>query len=383
MIPTLEQIAAAGVVGAGGGGFPTWKKLSSKADTVILNAAECEPLLHKDKELLRYDTDGVLAGLWTAMQLTGATRGIIGIKAKYIYLVESVPRNIAATPLDDIYPAGDEQVLTYLTTGRVIPPGSLPLAVGVVVLNVETAWNLGKISRTDDPKKQAITHKFLTVAGAVQRPCTLCVPIGTPLSVCVDAAGGVTIPDPHYVVGGAMMGVLEPNTSAPVTKTTSGVIVLPEQSMIVQRKKWDWNRTVRVGKAACDQCSFCTELCPRNLLGHPIEPHRAMRSLGFSNQTLRADTSGTQFCCECNLCSYYSCPEGLDPRNVCRENKHRIVTENRRWENPPFRRNRPDTHFHNRQTPMSLLIRRIGLDKYMNAAPLQINGNIGDMEVHR
>ena len=110
-------------------------------------------------------------------------------------------------------------------------------------------------------------------------PVTLRVPLGVTLAQCVAAAGGPTIADANYMVGGVMMGHLEENHDALVDKTTGGVIVLPDDHVVVRRRRQDWKQIVRIGRSACDQCSFCTELCPRWLLGHPIEPHKAMRSL--------------------------------------------------------------------------------------------------------
>ena len=302
--PTIESIAEAGVVGAGGAGFPTHVKLSGRADTVLLNAAECEPLLHKDKEILRRHTDGVLLGLTTAVRLVGARKGIICIKEKYEDLVDLIrPKlgpEVELKTLPDVYPAGDELILVYEVLGRVVPPGGIPLQVGAVVINVETSHNVAVSPR------QPLTIKYVSVAGAVARPVTVQAPIGTPLSACVAAAGGPSVPDAQYVVGGVMMGHLEENHEAPVEKTTGGIIVLPRDHVVARRKKRDWRQVVRIGKSACDQCSFCTELCPRYLLGHPIEPHRAMRSLSF-NQIGEANVLGTAFCCECNLCSLYSC----------------------------------------------------------------------------
>jgi Na+-translocating ferredoxin:NAD+ oxidoreductase RnfC subunit len=182
----------------------------------------------------------------------------------------------------------------------------------------------------------------------------------------------VTIDKPAYVVGGAMMGYVETDLTKPVTKTTGGIIVLPHDHFVVQRKLWSIDKMKRVGRAACDQCSFCTELCPRYLLGHPIEPHRAMRSLGFS-ASRQSDTMGTSFCCECNLCSYCSCPEGLDPKNVCLDNKRRLITEKKRYENPPLNKERAANHHKNRKTPTSRLIHKIGLSSYTNKAPLEQN----------
>lgn len=364
----IQHVFEAGVVGAGGAGFPTHVKLSGKADTVIINAAECEPLLHKDKELLRTYVDDVLEGLAVGMRLVGAKRGIVGVKEKYhdvIDLLNSKVRgSIEVAPLRDAYPAGDEFILVYDVLGRVIPPGGIPLAVGAVVMNVETALNVARSTT------QPVTEKYLTVTGAVAEPVTLRVPLGVTLAQCVAAAGGPTIPDANYIVGGVMMGYLEKNHDALVDKTTGGVIVLPDNHVVVTRRLLDWKTIARIGRSACDQCSFCTELCPRWLLGHPIEPHRAMRSLGF-NEVGEANVLGTQFCCECNLCSMYSCPESLDPRNVCGQNKRRLMAEKRRWENPPFNPRRPELHMANRKAPTSRLMTKLDLRGFRNVGPLR------------
>ena len=367
---SVRDVAEAGVVGAGGAGFPTHVKLAARADTVLVNAAECEPLLHKDKEVLREYADLVLEGLAAAMDLVGAQRGVVGVKAKYQDVIDLLKPKLAAAmdlvPLRDAYPAGDEFILVYDVLGRVIPPGGIPLAVGAVVVNVETAMNVALAA--DRP----VTEKYLTVAGAVANPITLRVPLGVTLAECVAAAGGPTVPDPNYVVGGVMMGRLEDRHDALVDKTTGGVIVLPGDHVVVRRRRQDWPQIVRIGRSACDQCSFCTELCPRWLLGHPIEPHRAMRSLEF-NLVGESDVAGTAFCCECNLCSLYSCPEDLDPKNVCTQNKRRLESEKKRWDNPPFNPRRPELHMENRKAPMGRLIQKLGLGQFHNTGPLDAN----------
>jgi Na+-translocating ferredoxin:NAD+ oxidoreductase RnfC subunit len=364
---TPERVAAAGVVGAGGAGFPTHVKLSAKADTVLINAAECEPLLHKDKEVLRTYADGVLEGLAIGMSLVGAKRAVIGIKGKYLDVIELLKPKLGPgmeiLPLRDAYPAGDEFVLVYDCLGRVVPPGGIPLAVGAVVMNVETALNVAAADR------QPVTEKYLTVAGAVANPVTLRVPLGVTLADCVAAAGGATIADANYMVGGVMMGWLEEDHQTLVDKTTGGIIVLGDDHVVVRRRRQGWKQVARIGRSACDQCSYCTELCPRWLLGHPIEPHRAMRSLGF-NQVGEADVIGTAFCCECNLCSLYSCPEDLDPKNVCTQNKRRLAAEKRRWEPPPFNPRRPELHMANRKAPMHRLFHKLGLTQFRNVGPL-------------
>ncbi len=365
---TVDTICSAGVVGAGGAGFPTHVKLSSQVDTVLINAAECEPLLHKDKEVLKEHADAVLAGLAAAMELTGAKRGVIGIKEKYGDVIEllrpKLGRGMDIAPLADVYPAGDEFILVYDVLGRVVPPGGIPLNVSAVVINVETALNVALSS------SRPVTEKYLSIAGAVAEPVTLRVPVGISLAECVVAAGGPTVSDANYLVGGVMMGFLEENHQAMVDKTTGGVIVLPSRNIVVRRRRQDWRQVQRIGRSACDQCVFCTELCPRYLLGHPIEPHRAMRSLQF---TLigEPNVQGTAFCCECNLCSLYACPEDLDPKNVCAENKHRRAKEKKRWDHPPFNPDRPALLLAGRKAPMQRLMQKLGLAGYRNVGPMK------------
>ena len=365
---SVQSVAEAGVVGAGGAGFPTHVKLSGKADSVVINAAECEPLLHKDKEVLRHYARNVLDGLCAAMNLVGASAGYIGIKEKYVEVIEVLrpllPKGVSITPLRDAYPAGDEFILVYDVLHRVIPPGGIPLNVGAVVMNVETALNVAASAQ------KPVTEKFVSVAGAVAQPCTLRVPLGVTLRQCVQAAGGATIADANYIVGGVMMGRLEDSKDALVDKTTGGVIVLPDNHVIVRRRRMDWKQIARIGRSACDQCSFCTELCPRYLLGHPIEPHRAMRSLEF-NLVGEANVMGTAFCCECNLCSLYSCPEELDPRNVCSQNKRRLMAEGKKYPNPPFNPRRPELHMDNRKAPMKRLLQKLGLTGFNNVGPMR------------
>ena len=363
----ITDIQAAGVVGAGGAGFPTHVKLAGRVDTVVLNAAECEPLLHKDKEILRNWPEQVLAGLATAMELTGAAHGIVGIKEKYTDVIDQLRpllgEGMSIYPLRDAYPVGDEFVLIYDTLGRVVPPGGIPLDVGAASMNVETAFNVAASAAGP------VTSKFVSIAGAVKEPVTIRVPVGITLSQCVAAAGGPAVAAANYIVGGVMMGYIEDDPDALIDKRTGAIIVLPSDHVVVRRYRRDWTGVSRIGRAACDQCSFCTELCPRYLLGHPIEPAKAMRSLGF-NQVGQSDVLGTVFCSQCNLCSMYACPEDLDPKSVCGENKQRLAAEGVKWTDPPFNPRRAQLHMDNRKAPTARLFSKLDLGRFRNVGPL-------------
>jgi Na+-translocating ferredoxin:NAD+ oxidoreductase RnfC subunit len=360
---SVDQLAELGLVGCGGAGFPTHVKLQSSVDTIIVNGAECEPLLHKDKELLRAYPDEVLQGLRLAMDLTGAARGVVGIKDKYHDVIDAVGRlvsdGISVFPLTDTYPAGDEFLLTYDVTGAVIPPGGLPLDVGVVTQNVETLLNLAR--------RRPVTRKHLTVGGAVAEPVTLEVAVGTSLRACVEAAGGATVPEPVVLTGGVMMGQYTEDLDAPVTKTTGGVLVFPSDHPLIEKYRRTEDHTVRIGRSACDQCSFCTDLCPRWLLGHPIEPHRAMRALGFHEERAQL-VLGASYCCECNLCSLIACPEDLDPRGACIRDK---PTARQHGPHPLHGEQvSPHAMYAHRRTPISRLIVKLGLQRFRNEGPL-------------
>jgi len=217
-----DKVKQAGVVGAGGGGFPTHVKLAAQADTVIANGAECEPLLHKDAVIMEERAADLVRGLQLAMQATGAKDGVIGIKGKKKKAVEAVSNACAGTNvrvqlLGDYYPAGDEYDLVFNVTGRLIPPGGIPINVGVVVNNVETFIN---VATAADGKP--VTHKMLTVAGAVKKPITLRVPIGATYRDCIEAASGLTCDDPVLCLGGLMMGQTTDNLDTPITKTATG-----------------------------------------------------------------------------------------------------------------------------------------------------------------
>ncbi|MGA2349311.1 MAG: 4Fe-4S dicluster domain-containing protein [Terracidiphilus sp.] len=360
---SVDRLEELGIVGAGGGGFPAAVKFKTRVSLLIANAAECEPLLHKDKELLLHHSEPFLRGMRIAMELVGANEGVIGIKDKYHEIIEALervaPPGVRVVPLPDCYPAGDEFILVHIVTGRVIPPGGLPKDVDAAVSNVETLMNIG----LDRP----VTHKYLTVAGAVETPVTLRVPVGITIGEVIEAAGGATVDDFGVLLGGVMMARPAASLDEPVTKTTGGIIVLPTSHSLITRHNAPWIHVERIGRSACDQCRFCTEFCPRFLLGHPIQPHRAMQSLGFATG---ADAMvATLYCCECNLCTMYACPEDLDPKTVCVQAKPLARERGLTFKGDPASITpHPLAEF--RRVPMRRLIAKLGLGEFNNTGPL-------------
>ncbi|HMQ56800.1 MAG TPA: SLBB domain-containing protein, partial [Anaerolineae bacterium] len=269
----IDLIKEAGVVGAGGAGFPTHVKAASEAEVVIANGAECEPLTHVDKELIITQAPTVLAGLKSLMESTGAKRGVVGIKGKYTQAINAMRAAIGSDPavtvaeLGNFYPAGDEQVLVYDVMGKVVPEAGLPINVGAVVQNIETLYNIGLALQG-----QPVTAKYITVSGDVPRPLTVKVPLGISLREVIDLAGGFRTPNPTILNGGAMMGHIVEDLDAPVTKTTKLLLVLPYEHQLSVKRRRTRKEIELHAIAACDQCYMCTDYCPRHAQGHAIQP---------------------------------------------------------------------------------------------------------------
>lgn len=367
----VAAVKAAGVVGAGGAGFPTHVKINASVDIVIANGAECEPLLRADQHILADQSTKLILGLKTVMLATGARQGYVGLKRKYEEAVSNLQRDIKEMSentiqlffLPDIYPAGDEQVLVHEVTGRIVPEGGIPLQVGVVVANVETLVNVAHAL-----EGRAVTDKYVTIGGAVRKPVTLKVPIGMKVQELIDYAGGSTVAPYAVIDGGPMMGkVIDPNS--PVTKTTGGIIVLPADHSLVTDKNTPWQMIVNRAKSVCCNCLACTEACPRHLLGHSLEPHRVMQAIGRGQIGESEIFSRAFLCSECGACDTYGCTMGLSPRRVNAEIKKQLTKQgikNPHHSKPQQVRTNREYHL----IPTKRLIARLGISTYDVKAPL-------------
>lgn len=359
----VRRVREAGVVGAGGAGFPTHVKVDASVETVIVNGAECEPLLYKDKELLRLEADRLVEGVALAMTAMGAKRGAVALKDKAanveaIRTLRAKTRDRAGMEvflLGDYYPSGDEVLLVYDVTGRVPPHGGIPLEVGVMNSNVETFVNVAR-AVAGEP----VTEKWVTVAGAVKHAVTLKVPVGTPFRDCLAAAGGATIGAYALLSGGAMMGKVVGDDDV-VDKTSGGWILLPPDQKLIAQKTSPRKVYDRVGRSCCDQCMYCTEFCPRYLVGHPIQPHRVMRTLGLSGPMHDGETLWAQACIHCGLCGHFSCPEDLLPSEISWNARGALQAKGFR---PEKRAPRPHPLYEYRKVPTDRLVHRIGLDPW-------------------
>lgn len=359
-----------GIVGAGGAGFPTYAKLDKRAETIIMNCAECEPLLKLHRQLLEKKAYEIVRTFHMLAKCVGAREAIIGVKRTYTKTIAALMAVIGEYPeirlglLDEVYPAGDEVVLIYEVTGKVIRPGGLPIESGVAVFNVETVYNIYKAVEQGKP----VDDKFISVVGEVKEPVTIRVPIGCTVEEVVQAAGGAVIDNPVYFIGGPMMGYIGSETM-PVTKTTNAVLVLPEEHMLVQRKRRKASIDLKRAAAACCQCTMCTDLCPRHLLGHPIEPHKFMRAATCKDIQNTDIFLNTMFCSSCGLCENYSCMQGLSPRSLISDYKSGLRAKGvKASENVEATSVDEARQF--RKVPMERLMARLDLTRYNNPAPL-------------
>ena len=374
-----EKIFDAGVVGAGGAGFPAYVKAKSKVEFVLANGAECEPLIHKDYELMLHFPKEISKGFELLIESTSAKKGYFGIKEKNTKAIsvinQQLNRKTELTKLGDFYPSGDEFELVYAATGKLIPPAGIPLDIGCVVNNVETLYNI-----TLAEKNNPVTKKFICVAGAVKSPSSFFVPVGTSFKDVIEFAGGSKVKDYGVFVGGVMMGKLTFDLEEVVTKTTAGLIVLPKDHYLIKRKNQPEQNWHRIGKSACDQCSYCTEFCPRYLLGYQVEPHKVMRSLGFTKTGSAVWNQMADLCCSCGLCTLYACPEDLYPKEACDKSKTEM-----REAGIKFVQQKP-VKVHpikdGRRVPLKQLIMKLKLQDYDVEAPFNSkNISVGKVKI--
>ena len=309
----LASIQAAGVVGLGGATFPTRVKLSppagSRPEILIVNGAECEPFLTADHRLMIERSRELLIGTRFLMKALGVEQAIIGIennKPDAIAMMrEAVTKHtlgIEVCSLKVKYPQGGEKQLIQATTGRRVPPGALPIAVGVVVHNVGTVYAAYEAITIHKP----LVERVVTVAGkSLERPGNYLCRVGTPISHLINAAGGMPEDTGKVVCGGPMMGKALESADVVVTKGTSGVLVIPAAEAL--RKPF----------RDCIRCAKCVQVCPMGL-----EPYLLM-TLGEHHQTEELERSRAMDCIECGSCSF-TCPAHRPLLDVIRLGKSRV-----------------------------------------------------------
>ncbi len=368
----LQLVRDAGVVGEGGAGFPAHVKYDTQVDTVIANGCECEPLLYTDQHIMRRDSEAIVEAMTLLVAVTGASRGVIAIKRKYKMAAELFKKAMAGTTLelaelDNFYPAGDEFVLVNEVTGETIPPLGLPKDVNAVVANVGTLVNVQRAFQNIP-----VTRKMMTVTGDVAQPAVIEMPIGTPVRECIESCGGVTVDDPVYVLGGPMMGRIVDSESAldteVVNKTNGGIIVLPRGHYLHAANTIPLEVLQKQAAVSCIQCRYCTDQCPRYLLGHGFETHKVMRAFSAGIDAAM-EAPQAHMCCECGVCELFSCPMRISPRRINALLKQRFREQGLNYEGPRKVIPSQSVLRQYRKVPVDRLVYKLNIAGYMGIHP--------------
>ena len=308
----VKKIQEAGIVGLGGATFPTHVKLvppkGMKADVLIINGVECEPYLTSDHRLMLEKTDEILVGTQLLMKALKVEKAVIGIENNKPDAIQKLTekskeyKGISVTALKVKYPQGGEKQLIKAVTGREVPSGGLPIAVGAVVSNVGTAFAVYEAIQKNKP----LFERVVTITGkSVSNPSNLLVRVGTPTSVLVEAAGGLPENSGKVISGGPMMGRAIASLDVPVTKGTSGILLMEKEDS--KRKEY----------IACIRCSRCVSACPMGL-----EPYLLM-TLSEKQIFDRAEEDKIMDCMECGSCSY-TCPSNRPLLDYIRFGKGKV-----------------------------------------------------------
>lgn len=297
----LAAVRESGLVGLGGAGFPTHVKLSvpkdKKADTLVINCAECEPYITVDNREAVENTENVLNGVFTVMRLLELDRAIIGIednkpeaiKILRKYIKQSDAKEAKRTcvlPLKARYPQGAEKVLIKACTGRTVPAGKLPLDAGCIVMNITSVAFLSSYLKTGIP----LVSKRVTIDGsAVKEPKNVIVPIGTPIKDVIEFCGGYSEKVGKLIMGGPMMGIALSDDELPIMKQNNAILAFNERDAVIQKT------------TDCIRCGRCVQSCPMNLV--PTAIAAAVKR----NDADALDKQGVMVCMECGSCAF-NCP---------------------------------------------------------------------------
>lgn len=313
-----DKILAAGIVGMGGATFPTHIKLmpppGTRAEVLIINGVECEPYLTSDHQLMLEKTEEILVGTTILMKAIQVNRAVIGIEnnkkdaiRKFKKAVKEYPE-IEIQPLKVQYPQGGEKQLIDAVIGRQVPSGSLPISVGAVVQNAGTAFAVYEAVQKNKP----LIERVVTVTGKdVKKPCNILSRIGIPMQKLIDFAGGLPEDTGKIVSGGPMMGRAISTTDIPVTKGTSGILIIP--TLESRRNKM----------RDCIRCNKCINVCPMGL-----SPTLLMNLTEYQVWD-RAEKNRITDCIECGSCSYV-CPSDrplLDYIRLGKNEVNKIIRE--------------------------------------------------------
>ena len=295
-----DIIQEAGIVGLGGATFPSHVKVAipddKNVETVILNGVECEPYLTVDHRTMLERAEEVLFGLKAIMKAADAKKGIIGIEMNKMDAIEHMKEivsdemNIEVVPLEVKYPQGGEKQLIQAVLDKEVPSGGLPLDIGVVVNNIGTALAITEAIK----EGKTLYERAVTVTGAVNNPSNLIAKVGTTVEELIEQSGGFKGEVEKVIMGGPMTGQAQNRLDNPITKGTSGILVLDKEAAA------DYSEA-----GPCIRCAKCVDVCPVNLV-----PTRLV-NLVKEDMIEEADEDGLMDCIECGSCSYV-CPSNIE-----------------------------------------------------------------------
>lgn len=309
-----KAVRAAGIVGQGGAAFPTHVKLARNpkkpVDTILVNGCECEPYLTADYRVMVEAPAPVISGARLAARAAGASAIVIAVEDNKPEAIAALREAAGGTDVRVMvvptrYPMGGEKQTVRVATGRTIPTGGLPLDVGVVVINVETAAAIARAVW----RKQPLTHRVVTVTGGgVANPKNILAPIGSRYADLLAYCGGLTPAAARAIAGGPMMGFALGDFNAPVTKGTSGLVILTAED------------ARRAAETPCVRCGRCVEACPLDLM-----PTRLALSARHKDWDL-ARRHHLMACMECGCCAYV-CPAAIPLVQLIRMGKVQMLKE--------------------------------------------------------
>ncbi|MDY7034573.1 MAG: electron transport complex subunit RsxC [Thermodesulfobacteriota bacterium] len=309
-----QKVFDAGIVGLGGATFPSHVKLSTPKDKIaeylIINGAECEPYLTSDHQLMLEKSEEIIVGVSILMKALSVDKALIGIENNKINAIKNLSKmaeyysGIEINALKTQYPQGGEkQLVKSLIDREIPPPPGLPIDVGCVVFNVGTVFAIYEAVQKNKP----LIERIVTVTGkSLEKPSNYLVRLGTPISKLIEASGGLPADTGKIIIGGPMMGKATADMNIPVTKGTSGVLILPE------------NESKRKQELNCIKCAKCVSVCPLGL-----EPY-LLAKICEKKLFDKAEEEQVINCMECGCCSYI-CPSNRPLLDYIRYGKTTVM----------------------------------------------------------
>ena len=298
----LRAVRASGLVGMGGAGFPTHAKLrvmpDKHIDTLVINAAECEPYITVDYRECIDNSWDIMSGIFTIKEILGIDNVVIAVEDNKPAAFEVLNRiaensndigdHVKLMALKSLYPQGAEKMMVQSATGRRVPPGKLPADVGCIVMNVGSAAFVSRYLKSGKP----FVSRSITVDGsAISEPKNIRLPIGTRITDVIDYCGGYKTDVYKLLMGGPMMGIALADDSLPILKQNNAILAFAKNSYHIKKHR------------ACIRCGRCVQVCPMSLMPTLIERYARVKDAESLSRI------GVNVCMECGSCAY-ACPSG-------------------------------------------------------------------------